>query len=966
MHCDYALITKDNIRRRGEEFEDQGRFISKQLYTDRTHFVYELLQNAEDAIAFRVNNGSRNGFSRKVVFNLFSDRLEFKHNGKLFDEQDVKAISDILKGTKENERNQIGKFGIGFKSVFSFTSSPEIHSGEEHFIIEKYIRLKEAEPVIDIDKDETLFVFPFNHSEVSSEEVYEIINNKLKSLGSKELLFLKHIMEIEWHNEEGEEGWYIREVEPWKEAQRINIIGKNHKKPTDEEWLLFDHTVKKKGLAGSALVEIAFKLEKDKKSGKEYISPIEYSPMYVFFPTEKETHLGFLIQGPYRTTPARDNISRDDRDNKLLIEETAQLLGRTLSIIKDMGLLTVSFLLSLPLDFQSFTGYGERDFFAPFFNAVKMQLSREPLLPAYDRTYVSAHQSRLSRSEELRKLLLPEQLQKLCDSREPLYWLSPEISENRTPRLYSYLERELGINEIEGLDFARIVTAEFLQRQNDEWITQFYTFLSNQETLWRKGSSYSNEGPLRNKHIIRLENGKHITPFHSDGTAQVFLPPAEKTDFPTVKKSIASKEGPLGFLKALGLREPDIADEVIQKILHKYPPRRADDIDKAENILDIKKIMKALSISSHEKRESIEDELMKKPVVRSRNSVTKEIKYQRLEEVFINREAPQLFYEGNDNAWFICDYNDEIVNFFIYYGLKKDIIINTQSPDNGEDLILIDNHRIFQKAINGFDPDARIEGLEFALHTITNEKAILIWNEILLPFKCIIRGKVVTTNRYTDPVPITEERLSPIGELVTALPWIPIKDDNEFHIPSELFSEQLLDDFLKDDGLIEILGIKTKCRAALEEHAEQLGVELEDIELIRYMKHSKPQDYERFKRGFLDSVHTKPKFPVRECQNSEKRTQKVVEDVKNAPKKKYEKKLLSTRTSSPSIDKEVFLKSSYTNEEHQMICQICEEKMPFKKRSGDYYFEAVEIFSDTKPEYHELYIALCPLCAAKI
>ena len=41
--------------------------------------------------------------------------------------------------------------------------------------------------------------------------------------------------------------------------------------------------------------------------------------------------------------------------------------------------------------------------------------------------------------------------------------------------------------------------------------------------------------------------------------------------------------------------------------------------------------------------------------------------------------------------------------------------------------------------------------------------------------------------------------------------------------------------------------------------------------------------------------------------------------------------------------------------------------MPFKKRNGEYYFEAVELFPKdyVDIEHEALYIALCPLCAAK-
>jgi lipopolysaccharide biosynthesis protein len=38
--------------------------------------------------------------------------------------------------------------------------------------------------------------------------------------------------------------------------------------------------------------------------------------------------------------------------------------------------------------------------------------------------------------------------------------------------------------------------------------------------------------------------------------------------------------------------------------------------------------------------------------------------------------------------------------------------------------------------------------------------------------------------------------------------------------------------------------------------------------------------------------------------------------------------------------------------------------MPFKKRDGNHYFEAIEAFDEIAIERHELFLALCPLCAA--
>ena len=49
-----------------------------------------------------------------------------------------------------------------------------------------------------------------------------------------------------------------------------------------------------------------------------------------------------------------------------------------------------------------------------------------------------------------------------------------------------------------------------------------------------------------------------------------------------------------------------------------------------------------------------------------------------------------------------------------------------------------------------------------------------------------------------------------------------------------------------------------------------------------------------------------------------------------------------------------------------MVCQVCKEEMPFRKRDGEHYFEAVEALSRDHftMEHEAQFLALCPLCAA--
>ena len=65
-------------------FEAGLRGLLSELYPDEAHFVYELLQNAEDAEA------------TQVTFELSKTELRFSHNGKrMFTEKDVDSITGI-------------------------------------------------------------------------------------------------------------------------------------------------------------------------------------------------------------------------------------------------------------------------------------------------------------------------------------------------------------------------------------------------------------------------------------------------------------------------------------------------------------------------------------------------------------------------------------------------------------------------------------------------------------------------------------------------------------------------------------------------------------------------------------------------------------------------------------------------------------------------------------------------------
>ena len=519
------------------------------IYNDPSHFIYEVLQNAEDAKA------------TEISFTLFNDRLEIKHNGKNFDFNDVDGITGIGISTKKEDINSIGKFGVGFKSVFAITQAPVIHSDHFHFEIKDFVipSLIENNGI-----KETLIVLPFNHPSRTQDEVFEIVSKKLESIGLKTLLFLKNVKEIKWQTP-NKSGYYYKESKDFQNIEnvhKISIISKIEKEENFEEFLV----IKKPIIIESynLNVEIAYRIGTD-EAGKEIIEKERDSKLVVFFPTEKVTYLNFLIQAPYKTTPNRENIPLDDEQNQYIIEETASLVADSISIIKRLGLLSVSFLEVLPID----QNHSDEIIYSSIFEKVKEKLSSdEALLPASKQDFTTAQNALLARGKELTEMLDEIDINILFNKKS---WLNTDITYDRTRLLRDYLINELDIKEIDFEDFAISITKELIESKSDDWLIGFYSILLDQRSLWAKSGYYGrNAGVLRNKPIIRLFDNTHITPCDKDNKIQVYLPAETKSKYQTVKEILTQSEKSLKFLTELGLSKPDIFAETKEFVVPKY------------------------------------------------------------------------------------------------------------------------------------------------------------------------------------------------------------------------------------------------------------------------------------------------------------------------------------------------------------------------------------------------------------
>ena len=100
-----------------------------ELYTHTKRFIFELIQNAD---YMPLGNTPVN-----IELFLLANHLLFLHNGKYFDREDVKAISDAAKSTKTGSVTQTGYKGISFKSVFTDSFRVYIKSGDYSFKFDK-------------------------------------------------------------------------------------------------------------------------------------------------------------------------------------------------------------------------------------------------------------------------------------------------------------------------------------------------------------------------------------------------------------------------------------------------------------------------------------------------------------------------------------------------------------------------------------------------------------------------------------------------------------------------------------------------------------------------------------------------------------------------------------------------------------------------------------------------------------
>ena len=326
-------------------------------YSDQAHFIYELLQNADDAKA------------KKVRFILSIEGLTFIHDGTEFftasnpltEDEDgrlkqlghINAITSIGQSAKDKKAT-IGKFGVGFKSIEHYSKTPEIYDKNFWFKIERLVVPKElTEDHKERKINETLFYFPFDVEDKSKDECFNDIIHKLKSL-IQPILFLNNLEDITWETKtklsgnvnisesdynseliaENNNGQYSKVVKDeffqnGITSQLFELFEKKDNKTIKKDLWLFTKEIQKEDVKHK--YSVGFFIDKNNKLD----TSINYHA-FCFFPTKETTNLKFIIHAPFLLTESRAGIKAGEQWNKELVQKLSILAADSLLILKEL------------------------------------------------------------------------------------------------------------------------------------------------------------------------------------------------------------------------------------------------------------------------------------------------------------------------------------------------------------------------------------------------------------------------------------------------------------------------------------------------------------------------------------------------------------------------------------------------------------------------------------------------------
>jgi hypothetical protein len=139
-------------------------------------------------------------------------------------------------------------------------------------------------------------------------------------------------------------------------------------------------------------------------------------------------------------------------------------------------------------------------------------------------------------------------------------------------------------------------------------------------------------------------------------------------------------------------------------------------------------------------------------------------------------------------------------------GVRQHVQLTARPPGpTGHVTVAIDFGRN-ERGLDGFDPAAELDGLEFALRHPSHALAEYVWNSLLSPNRALIAGVVERSVLMSFADASRETVRSAIGVAAQDAAWLP-HPDGTFRRPAEISVDELPPTFARDEQLAQALGM---------------------------------------------------------------------------------------------------------------------------------------------------------------
>jgi len=949
---------------RRNRFEEGLRTLLADLYPDNAHFIYELLQNAEDARA------------ATIEFDLGRSRLIVTHDGQRpFNLADIDAITGIGLSSKKDDATQIGKFGIGFKAVFAYTNRPEIRSRDHAFAIQDLFVpevLASASP-----GDKTIFTFPFDRKEKPRATAYAEIARRLLELTATTVLFLTKIHTIKYKCADGTSGRISRldSAHPY-----VSVKNSRDGVTTESHWLRLvgDHSFSPNIPAGQSIAA-AFQLDgppnnriRAKGTARAHVVPVDRGETCIYFPATKESSgLKFHIHAPFASTVARDSV-RHGADNTELVDAIGRLVATALPQLTADGLMDDGLLASLPN-----SGDPLEAPYTAIRDRIEQAFREGDITPVFGGGGFAKATSLISSPPIFRAGIETKdlsQLVKLADIRgegSP-QWIAPR--EGRAGRLLNGLGvRSLGwaelsaaLSAVEDDGDERKAWGLWLLSKSDEKLLRFYELLGSGVS---DGSLSTWE--LSSVDLIRVRSKSRR--LHLRG-AEVFLPAhrAESGSGHRVPHELAyfdddnpskSKAHLEAFYEAAGVRRWNERSQV-QVRLQAYRDARfpADD----QHYEDIRAFVKHVLASPADLALFAAVPFLQTDLgngtrgwgAPSNVFLDKPYGQTGLSSLHASATAPFAL------ASVYLKKIDGIQEFAAAVGCRMTLSISKATSWRNRD---VKSEWRTQGRVSEYSKtdDWDFPALDQVLARKNRPLLKLLWEAIsTAPASC--GDAVFQRNASARAHQIRSQLIQRLDDRA----WI-LDRRGRLKYPRDMTVDDLSDGWTppRDGTLVMRLGFGEKARvrdaeeSQLRKNAHAIGMPPEVYDEFMRLP---VEDREEFFADVVRQARQRQSFPSAAAVNPVRRAGLVGAAAASAPLFETEARPRSVAKGS-SEAREVarqYLREQYTLADGTMRCQGCQLDLPFQV-SGRWYFEAVQFLADRQRMHHQNTLALCPLCAAK-